>query len=156
MVNLVNGCGFLGNHTGKAACGDNLHVLAKFCLYPAHDFINLPHIAEDNPCLHALNGVAADNLLRRNQLDTRQLRRRLEQSIGTRADTGRNHAAHEIAIFTHHIIGGRRTDINDNQRTAILLISADYVHDTVSTNGTGIFVVQLNARLNAGAYDQRL
>lgn len=160
VVNLVDRGRFLRDHAREPARRDDLDlflhaVLAHLPLDAARDLVNLADVAEDDARLHALDCIAADDVLRRHELDARQLGCALEERLRARADARRDDAAQEVAVLRHDIEGRRRADVDDNQRAAVLLVGADDIDDPVRADGARVLVVEADARLDAGPDDQR-
>ena len=155
MIDLVDGLGLLCHHAGKPARGNDLHLHRELGLDAVHDCINLPHVAVDNARLHALNRTAADHCLGRYKLDARELRRPLKECLSTRAQPRCNHAAEKVAVLCHNVKCRRRSNVDHDQRAAVLLMCTDDIDNTVCTDGPRILVVQPNPRPYPGTDDER-
>ena len=155
MIDLVDGLRLLCHHASKPARGNDLHLHRKLCLDAAHDCIDLSHVAVDDARLHPLNRAAADHRLGRYKLDARKLRRPLKEGLRTRAQPRRNHATEKVAVLCHNVKCRRRSNVDHDQRAAVLLMCTDDIDNTVCTDGPWILVVQPNPRPYPGADDER-
>ena len=156
MVDLVDGHGLPGDHAREAARRDDLHGMTVLLLDAAHDAVDLADVAEDDARLHALDGVAADDLLRRHELDARQLRSAREERVRRGAEARRDDAAEEVAVRVDDVERRRRADVDDDERPAVGFVGADDVDDAVGADRARVLIVQADARADAGADDERL
>ena len=155
MIDLVDGLRLLCHHAGKPARGNDLHLHRELGLDAVHDCINLSHVAVDDARLHALNRTAADHRLGRYELDARELCRPLKEGLRTRAQPRCNHATEKVSVLCHNVKRRRRSNVDHDQRAAVLLMCTDDIDNTVCTDGSWILVVQPNPRPYPGTDDER-
>ena len=80
----------------------------------------------------------------------------LEKCIRRASQSRSDHAPQKVPIIRYDIKGRSRTDINDDERSAILLIGTDYIHDAVCTDFPRILVFETDTRLDSRADHQRM
>ena len=105
--------------------------------------------------LHTFDGIAADDLIRADDFDTRQFRRALDQGVCRDADARADGAAEVIPFLVDGTEGRRRAEVDDDDRAAEFFIRCNGVDDAVGTDFTGIVVFDVHARLDTRSDNQR-
>ena len=90
--------------------------------------------------LHAADGIGADHVLRRPEIDQRQARGLAEERVDGDADADRDGAAEVLGILRDDVEVDGGAQIDDDARAAIFIEAGDAVDQAVGADFIGIVV----------------
>lgn len=102
----------------QAAGSDDFGLTAQFLAHAGHDAVYLADEAIEDTGLHTFDGVAANDLIRADDFDTRQFRRALYQGICRDADARADSTAEVGPFLVDGAEGRRRAEVDDDDRAA--------------------------------------
>ena len=113
-------------------------------------------IAAHRTGLHGLHGSLADGVLRALDVHARQLGGLEEQRFHRHLQTRENRAALIRAVLVDGIKGGRRADIYDDERLAVLANRRNRVDQSVRADLARVGIAVFNADIRIAACNDRL
>src|SRR6266540_1769509 len=116
----------------EPARGHHLHLRAQFGAHAIHQPVDEARPAVHDAGLDVRDGVAADGLLRLEELDAIEARRPRDQCFGGGHEAGRDRPAHEFPARVHAVEGGGRAEVDHDEGLAI---QGDAAHDVAQAIG---------------------
>ena len=143
------------DHTREAARRDDRARLAELRVDAVDQAVERAGVSVQNAALHAVDRVRADQAFRHLKRDLLKLRRAADQRIARDDGARQNHAAAVIAAAVDDGDRRRRAHINDDLRQGIIVDARHGVYDEVAAELGGVVDLNAQARLDAGADDER-
>src|SRR6185369_1771560 len=136
---------------GKSSGGDDKRLFTAFRLHPGDNLVNQSDVPVVDPGLHRVDGIFGDNMGGLDYFDPRQLARLLEQRLHRDHQPRRNCPAAVLALLVNVVKGGRRPEIDNDQRAPVLLVPGHGIDNTICTYFSGVVVMDRHAGLYSGA-----
>ena len=96
---------------------------------PPHQPVDEPGEAVEDPALQHLDGVLADGLPGRDQLDLAQLRGPGGERLDRDLDAGGERAAEELALRADDVEVGARAEVDDDDGPAVQVVGGEGVDE---------------------------
>src|SRR5262249_51659770 len=128
-----------------AAGGDHPGIFADLSLYPSDHALDEAHVPEDYPRLHRRRGVVADDALGRDEVNSPQHGRPLDQRLGREANARGNGATEVVAVSRDHVEDGRCAQVDDDKRWLVHMERCHGIDDAVWANLAWVFVKDAQA-----------
>src|SRR6185369_14165667 len=135
---------------GKPAGGNDPGFFTAFRLHPGDYLVDQTDIAVVDPGLHRVDGVFGDNMRGLDYFDPRQLARLLEQRLHRDHQTRGNRPAAVLTLLVHVVKGGRRSEIDNDQRGPVLLVPGHSIDNTVCAYFSRVVVMDRHTGLYPG------
>ena len=143
------------DHTGEAAGRDDRARLVELRIDAVDQAVERAGVPVQDAALHAVDRIAADQVLRHLERDLLQLRGAADERVAGDDDARQDHAAAVVALAVDDGDRRRRAHIDDDLRQGVVVYARHGVDDEVAAELGGVVDLDAQARLDAGADDER-